>query len=941
MQPRKALVILSLCLMIFSVFSPITVLAVSDDNTTLQNAKVALAIGYNSGDSAAGTKSNVTLPTLVNGVAVTWSSNNRAVIDDQGTVNRPAYLSGDETVMLTANLTYGTATPDSKLFMVKVLKLDPTDADWVAELKRDLQIGYEDGDSENYVTQNLIINSTGLGGTVDSIAWQSDNDSVIPIPNAVTGPYKVLIARPASGNATVVLKATITKGVVVETKTFTLTVIAASPTRTDAQIIDDTKTNLQIGYEDGDSSNHITQHIILDSTGLKSTLDSLTWSSDTPGVINISTDIDTGLDYVTVIRPNTGQPTVILTATFKKGAVQATKKFSLTVIGLDTITPVTTAAVVGTVGTGGWYTSGVTVTLNATDATVDDTVVTKYKITDGSGASGPEAIYSAPFTVYGDGTQTITYWSVDSTGNKEANKSLVFKVDTTAPVSSVNVVGLTADSLVYQNGSVNLLFSSTDTLGSGVAGIKYSLNGGPFTDITQGNPLNISIPGEYIVSYYAIDHVGNMEPVKTRSFKVLGPIPNVTGATYSITGESITLNWTNPNFEDFKHIVVRRGDGVEQTVIGNSFTDTNISANTSYTYTIIVVDAHNIQSTGVVVNAFRKALESNLAGLSLTPSTLSLQIGSTATTIATATYSDNSTREVTTNLTWNFTVSGIATISNGVVSAISPGTTVATATYGNQTAQLSITVTGYSTHKRGSGSSIPSVPSTPEPMEPSTVAPPTIPITPADNGNLSQVFSFLKDTVAQAKSNPAHIQFSDVTHHWNKDTINLFVKIGVVNGYEDGSFRPDSSITRAEFATIIAKLFNLQSDSTASVLSDVNNYWAKQAIIALASKGIIDGYEDGTFKPDKTITRAEIIAVMSRLVDLNGANKGNAGTFTDIAGTWNAVQIEAAAKAGIVEGRAANTFAPDASSTKAESLAIILRTLELNPEMKGLLNQLK
>jgi hypothetical protein len=136
-------------------------------------------------------------------------------------------------------------------------------------------------------------------------------------------------------------------------------------------------------------------------------------------------------------------------------------------------------------------------------------------------------------------------------------------------------------------------------------------------------------------------------------------------------------------------------------------------------------------------------------------------------------------------------------------------------------------------------------------------------------------------------------------------------------------------------------LFNLQPASNPSAISDVDNHWAKEWINALESYGIIDGYEDGTFKPDKTITRAEIIAIISRVVNLNAVKKSSHRAFTDIDGSWNAAQIQAASDAGLVQGRDASTFAPEASSTKAESLTFILRALDLNPDIKSLLDQLK
>ncbi|MFD0678192.1 MULTISPECIES: immunoglobulin-like domain-containing protein [unclassified Paenibacillus] len=599
MELRKSLVIFTLFAMIISIFMPTPglVAAAPSDDVMLQDAKAALAIGYANGDSAGRITNNLSLPTLVNGVTVSWVSDKNLVIDSTGVVNRPAFVAGDAVVNLTASLSYGSAAPDSKIFTVMVVRKAPaTPEDFVAEVKENLQIGYEDGDSENYVTQKVIINSTGVGSTVDSITWTSSNAAVVLVNGQVV--------RPATGNETVTLTATITKGAAVDIKTFTLTVIQAVPVRTDAQIVADTKENLQIGYQDGDSSNHITQNIIIDSTRLRNTLDSITWSSNDSSVINIITDSDTGAVNAVLTRPLLGQSIVTLTAVFQKGMVLDTKAFNLTVAGRDTIPPVTTATPAGTVGLDGWYNTSVTVTLNATDATVGDTIVTKYRISDTLGVSGSETIYSGPFTVSGDGTKTVTYWSVDITGNKEVEKTLILKIDTTAPVSSVHLTGITVDSLNYRN-AVNITFSSVDISGSGISSIKYSLNGGSLTNIAQGNTLNISAAGNYTLAYYAIDMAGNVELTKTSSFNVLSipPVPNVTGATYSSTINQITLNWTNPNFGEFKHTLIRRGDGAEQTVTGTTYTDMNLSPNTSYTYKFIVVDQYNVESSGITVNA--------------------------------------------------------------------------------------------------------------------------------------------------------------------------------------------------------------------------------------------------------------------------------------------------------------------------------------------------
>ncbi|WP_189012324.1 S-layer homology domain-containing protein [Paenibacillus marchantiophytorum] len=207
--------------------------------------------------------------------------------------------------------------------------------------------------------------------------------------------------------------------------------------------------------------------------------------------------------------------------------------------------------------------------------------------------------------------------------------------------------------------------------------------------------------------------------------------------------------------------------------------------------------------------------------------------------------------------------------------------------------------------------------------------------------NLAKVEEFIKGKMEEAKRKSNNTEFSDVNKHWSKSNIDLFIKLGVISGYEDNTFKPDASITRAEFAVIIAKVFHIEAADKSALLKDVKDHWANKAIAALSSNGIITGYEDGMFKPDKTISRAEIIAILGRLIDLNATEKHQAASFRDVGSSWNAKEIEAAASSGLVEGRDANTFAPNGSSTRAEALTIILRALSLNPGVKSLLEQFK
>ncbi|MFF2480932.1 S-layer homology domain-containing protein [Paenibacillus sp. NPDC058071] len=200
--------------------------------------------------------------------------------------------------------------------------------------------------------------------------------------------------------------------------------------------------------------------------------------------------------------------------------------------------------------------------------------------------------------------------------------------------------------------------------------------------------------------------------------------------------------------------------------------------------------------------------------------------------------------------------------------------------------------------------------------------------------NTAKVISELTKKLEDSKG--LVINFKDADSHWANKTIKLFTKLGVVKGYEDGSFRPNDSITRGEFAAIIYRVFGL-TDSTSTELLDVKGHWAEESIIALSSNGVISGYPDGTFKPDRPITRAEMISIISKLVVLK--TNPSQDIFKDIDGIWNKDQITAAATMGLVKGQSTDRFAPQSNATRAEALTIILHALELDSSLKILFEQ--
>ena len=155
--------------------------------------------------------------------------------------------------------------------------------------------------------------------------------------------------------------------------------------------------------------------------------------------------------------------------------------------------------------------------------------------------------------------------------------------------------------------------------------------------------------------------------------------------------------------------------------------------------------------------------------------------------------------------------------------------------------------------------------------------------------------------------------------------------VAYIIGYEDGTVRPNNSITRAEVATIFFRLLTDDTRahywSQTNSYSDVHSGdWFNNAVSTMSAAGIITGYPDGTFRPNAPITRAEFAAIVARFSDQSAEYLG---TFSDVSYThWASGSIALAAKFGWVTGYEDNTFKPDQSITRAEAMTITNRILE-------------
>lgn len=132
--------------------------------------------------------------------------------------------------------------------------------------------------------------------------------------------------------------------------------------------------------------------------------------------------------------------------------------------------------------------------------------------------------------------------------------------------------------------------------------------------------------------------------------------------------------------------------------------------------------------------------------------------------------------------------------------------------------------------------------------------------------------------------------FKDLsTSNWSTPAIQYFLQKGLVNGYEDGTFRPSAAMTRAELVAILVQFLPKTSGQAATSFSDSGSHWAKSAIEQAAAAGWVNGYEDGSFRPDQSITRAETIVLLNRALGRTPNPEQLAGKkgFSDLdSGHW-------------------------------------------------------
>lgn len=175
--------------------------------------------------------------------------------------------------------------------------------------------------------------------------------------------------------------------------------------------------------------------------------------------------------------------------------------------------------------------------------------------------------------------------------------------------------------------------------------------------------------------------------------------------------------------------------------------------------------------------------------------------------------------------------------------------------------------------------------------------------------------------------------FRDVTStHWAFDSVERAAEMGLVTGYSDGTFRPDTAVTRAQFVLMLWRMCGKPAAAKAASFADASADWYQDALSWAVEKGYVNGLSDTRFGPDTPITRQQAMAILFRL---NGGQSGTELTLTGIYeqtfadsttiaswakdATWWAVYHE------LVSGVGGSRIAPEANASRAQIAAILLR----------------
>lgn len=187
-------------------------------------------------------------------------------------------------------------------------------------------------------------------------------------------------------------------------------------------------------------------------------------------------------------------------------------------------------------------------------------------------------------------------------------------------------------------------------------------------------------------------------------------------------------------------------------------------------------------------------------------------------------------------------------------------------------------------------------------------------------------------TIVQGKQT-----FNDLTSHWAKEDIEFLAAKQLVEGTAGNTFSPEQLISRAEFATLLTRALGLNEDNSSTPFKDVDTAsWYHGSVGAAVKAGFIEGYEDGTFRPDAKITREQLAVMIAKALKFTGksvdaANESQLALFQDkdAISPWARSSSAQVTSVNVINGVSAFSFAPQSEATRAQAVVMLKRLLQV------------
>lgn len=165
-----------------------------------------------------------------------------------------------------------------------------------------------------------------------------------------------------------------------------------------------------------------------------------------------------------------------------------------------------------------------------------------------------------------------------------------------------------------------------------------------------------------------------------------------------------------------------------------------------------------------------------------------------------------------------------------------------------------------------------------------------------------------------------HAYINDISGYWAEEVVLEWIEKGLANGYSDGNFRPNNEITRAEFMKLTNNAFGFTEEKSINYMDVVEGQWFYDTIQKASANGYITGYEDNTIRPNNPITREEVATIIARIMNLNSKEEGIEDFIDKDDINWSRGYVGAVVSEKYMVGFPDGSFKPQKNITRGEAI---------------------